>query len=430
MKKMISDDYAVYLPAVNTLYADAIIRPIPKNRPFPSTFTLDDMVFWKDTNKLWYHPHFLHSVGQFKVGNIPNNAVTRRGRTDGILFGDSGGFQIGNGSLTGLDTLKANMEADEACMAWQEAYEVRTWILGFLETYTNYAMTIDMPLWATIPEKEGTPFHKCSHDQLTKLTVANLKFIESHRRNRTKWLNVIQGSDMTSIKKWWDAVKFFNGNGYALSSSAGRISGLGAVIEPLLMMRDEKAFKKGKDWIHMLGVSTAPWAIMLTAIQKALRANANSNLRISYDSSSPFQEAAIRELYVKVPDFGKNRNNWVFKKGFFPHSLKYVGSDEPLPFSSPIADKLTKGHLNVKHHKGIYTERQVDTLSLALVTNHNIWTYLETFKQANDLVFASNRTEVPDIYKECVDLIEHIFTVEQWKNELVKNQKLLDSFKG
>ena len=37
MKKMMSDEYAVYLPAVNSTYANCITKPIPLNRPFPNT---------------------------------------------------------------------------------------------------------------------------------------------------------------------------------------------------------------------------------------------------------------------------------------------------------------------------------------------------------------------------------------------------------
>jgi hypothetical protein len=88
------------------------------------------------------------------------------------------------------------------------------------------------------------------------------------------------------------------------------------------------------------------------------------------------------------------------------------------------------GHLNVRDEQGVYTPRQVDTLSLVLVANHNIWSFLQTFKQANDLVFATNRAEVPSFYKECVDMIEYIFTVENWADALEKEAELLTQFKG
>jgi len=425
---IIADDYAVYLPAVNTLYADTLARPLPEDRPFPAGLTLDDLIFWKKGNKLWHHPHFLHSVGGYKVGAVPNNAVTRRGRTDGILVGDSGGFQIGKGTLNGLNTLHAGMTGDDACAAWREAYDVRLWILNWLETHTNFAMTIDMPLWAK--NEPASPFHHCTPEQLIQLTVENLQFIDSHRQNRTQWLNVIQGSNITAIKQWWDAVKWFKGGGFALSSSAGKMSGLGAVLEPLLLMRDEQAFDEGRSWIHMLGVSTAPWAVMFTAMQRALRTTANSQLRISYDSSSPFQDAGIREMLIDIPKFGADAKDWANVRIRFKQSRRHVGSSEALPVSSPIADQLVLGHLNVRDDQGIYTARQVDSVSLALVTNHNVWAYLQTFKLANDLVFESNRSQVPAVYKELVDFIQHVFAIENWAGALAKEQNLISSFKG
>jgi hypothetical protein len=262
-----------------------------------------------------------------------------------------------------------------------------------------------------------------------------LEFIDSHRQGNTKWLNVIQGSDLPTMKKWWDAVKWFNGSGYALSSSAGRISGLTAVLEPLLMMRDENAFDKGNDWIHMLGVSTAPWAIIFTAIQKAMQANVNPNLRISYDSASPFQVAGKREEIAIVPELDGNLKSWIIPKEPIPQSRDFLNSSLllssflPASAASPISKLITLGHLNVNDDKGIYTRRQLDTLSLAFAINHNVWTYLETFKQANDMAFASSGSRIPSIYEECLDSIRYIFTVENWASELQKEKSTLDNFK-
>ena len=44
--------------------------------------------------------------------------------------------------------------------------------------------------------------------------------------------------------------------------------------------------------------------------------------------------------------------------------------------------------------------------------------------------FASNKTEVSSFYKECVDMIEYIFTVENWADALEKEAELLTQFKG
>ena len=193
-------------------------------------------------------------------------------------------------------------------------------------------------------------------------------------------------------------------------------------------MRDDKAFVKGRDWIHMLGVSTAPWAVMFTSIQRAMRAHVNPNMRISFDSSSPFQQAARYERYAELPQFGPNPADWAIKFRPTPQSRKLVNSGIPLPFTSPIADKLRMGDLNVRD--GTYEHKQFDQLSLAFIANHNVWVYLEAFRIANDLLFAGDRVRVPSFYAECVDLIDHVFKAENWSTALENEASLLNQFTG
>lgn len=423
-----SDEYAVYLPAVNTVYADAVVNPPATGRPYPTSFSLEDLEFWNGKSQLWNHPFFLHSAGQYRVGTRPDNAVTRRPHNQGTLFGDSGGFQIGTGKLQGIRGLKGQMSASDACTTWRQATQARTWILGWLETHTNYAMTMDMPLWARTPKYKDTPFHQCSESELTQLTVENLQFIDNHRRDRTKWLNVIQGSDFNTIARWWNAVKWFPCSGYALSSSAGKAAGLHAVLGPLLMMRDDHAFDPGRNWLHMLGVSTAPWAVILTAIQKAMRSTVNPDFGISFDSSSPFQDASKFESYEVMPTFGAFAKDWAIKKVKIPQSIRHYKSQAPLPFSSPIADLLTLGDLNVNGEK--YRRNRLDRLSHTFVAHHNIWTYLEAFKRANELMFDGSGAPVPKLYRDCVEMIDYAFKVENWQTLLEKEAKLLTGFKG
>lgn len=423
-----NDNYAAYLPAVNLNYVQTLVSEVPDGRPFPSDFSLGDFAFWEESSNLWHYPYFLHSIGQHRVGADPEDAVTRRGSNEGILFGDSAGYQIGKGSLKGLVGLKARMTGGAACDAWRNNDSVREWIVNWLETYTNYAMTIDMPLWATLPHGGDSPFHNCSPAQLTQLTVENLRFIDRNRLGQTKWLNVIQGLDIPGMHKWWKAVKWFNCSGYAFSAEGAKSNGLRAMLEPLLMMRDDKAFDDGRDWIHVLGCSTAPWAAVCTAIQRAIQSDVNPKLRVSFDSASPFQEACIREGYSSIPPLDSNRKTWSIQNSTAPQRPKYIGSDAPLPFNSPIADSLTLGDLNVR--AGNFEKNRFDRFSHLFLMNHNVWVYLQTFKTANDLVFASDRARVPNDISECAAFIEEVFLVENWQERLSKNQKLLDGFKG
>ena len=95
-------------------------------------------------------------------------------------MGDSGGFQIGKGTLAGFTALNKLKTADEVCDAWRNATELKKWIVNWLETHSDYAMTLYMPLWAQLEQNKRTPFHKCSTQQLIDLTVENLEFIKKN----------------------------------------------------------------------------------------------------------------------------------------------------------------------------------------------------------------------------------------------------------
>lgn len=420
-------DYALYLPAVNSNYANIACQNLNSARPFPKNLSLTDLSFWNRGTRLFYYPYILHSIGQYSVGSRIDNAITRGGRTDSILFGDSGGFQIGSGTLSGYKALKPNMSADDAIDAWYEADDVRSWIVTWLETYCNYAMTLDMPLWSTSNKSLGTPFNKCSVKQLTDMTVDNLRYIDMNRQDKTKWLNVVQGVDEKSINEWFDAVKWFKHGGWALAGTAGVNGGLKSVLKTVLMMRDADAFSDGQDWLHVLGTSTLNWAVMLTAIQRALQ-KTNANIRVSFDSSSPFQIAAKFEKSCFVPELSSDVKTWQINSEVSKQGLEYVGSDKRFPHNSAIGQVMTLGELNV--YEGVYKKRRYDSISLAMLTNHNVNVYLETIEMANDIAFKQkNSARLPDVYKRCLDVVFESFEIADWNSYLDNNCDILEQLK-
>jgi hypothetical protein len=421
-------NYSLYLPAVNDTYAEYLLRDVPKGRAFPSDLKVSDLAFWDRKNKLFYYPYVLHSIGQFTAGKQIDNALTRTGRTDKYLFGDSGGFQIGNGNLKGFKGLYAGMEAQDAIDVWDSAYDVKKWIVGWLDTYTNYAMTIDMPLWATRPKHTESPFHKCSYKQLTDMTVDNLKFIELHMKGQTKWLNVVQGLDEQSKQDWWDATNFFRKGGWAIGSGAGPRGGLAQMLHTFLMMKHDDAFTGGNDWLHTLGKSEMRWAIMLTTIQQCIQKE-NPKFRISYDTASPFQQGGRYEVPVITPTISKNIEDWRVREdeSFLIQSHALVGSTERFPYNSPLGNQLQLGHLNVQDY--VLGKRQFDTLSNMLLINHNVWVYLDAFQRANDAAFGPDANKlVPDLYLRCMDIIREAFERKDWRKYITQNQQILDEF--
>ena len=419
-------DYAIYLPAINTGYANFLTKPIPQGRPFPAGLAIEDFCIWNKNSKLFYHPYLLHSIGNFNALSTVNNSITQAASGDFTLVGDSGGYQIGSGALKGVEGFKKGMSAKAAMAKWRDAHDVRKWIVSWLDTYTNYAMTIDMPLWALDPKQgKNSPFHKCTAQELLDMTIENLKFINLYGRKRTKWLNVIQGIDQQTTIDWWNGVKHFNCAGYAIG--AGGEGGLAQVIRTIRMMHQQEYLEDGHDWIHALGVSTPVWAIIFTKIQNCLR-KTNPKLTISYDSSSPFQTAGKFEKPNFTVPFTKKVSSWSIKTGKSKDIQRFdlIGSKDPFPYNSPLGQAMQLGHINVR--EDLYSKKQFDTISNMLLTNHNIWVYLDAFERANDAVFKDpQQSNVPQKYIDALDVIEEVFVTEDWPALMTKHKATLDA---
>ena len=426
------DDYAVYLPSIQKAYAKAATKTADKNRALPNGVTLKSLNFLNPKSKLWNYKYGLYSVGQFRIGETQGDIVTNRDIKQTIVLGDSGGFQIGKGTLAGFTALKKCKTAEEVCTAWRgaEGIKLKNWIVNWLETNSDYAMTLDMPLWARSKPNKDTPFHKCSVQQLTDLTVENLEFIKRNKRGNTKWLNVIQGDTPKDMKLWWDAVKGYRFSGWALAGNVGWRGGTEAVLNQVLMMRDEGAFEKGLDWLHVLGVSQLKWAVILTAIQRGLRASTNPNLRVSFDSASPNILAGKFEQVAKYPKFTSKEDSWVVSAVRVPNAKVYVDSGDkyPFPFQSPIGDKLKLSHINVKNKR--FSNVRFDEVSQTLLTHHNTYVYVRAMLEANELAFldkADAQQFVPQNLLNCLHLIEELLSSKKWKTKLTANKKLFDA---
>lgn len=417
---------AIYLPAVNTTYPKIITQQLAAGRSLPTGLKLDDLAFWTGSSELWNHKFLLHSVGGYEIGSDPRGPLFSRAKGSFVMVGDSGGFQIGKGTMQGLKGLHTSMTGNQAVAAWNANYDAKIWLIGWLEKYCDYAMTIDMPLWAMLPRGNNSPFHNCNESQLLGMTLDNLRLIERERTGNTKWLNVIQGTSPDNARRWWDAVKWFKYGGWALAGSVGWRGGIGGILQTILLMRDEQAFDPGQDWIHFLGVSQPIWDVLLTAIQRELR-KTNPQIQLSCDSATPFQAAGVRDEYMLAPKFGKDKKCWSYTYATLPALRRHADANQPTPFSqpSPLGQMLALHHFVV--NDADFAGRRIDSLSNALLTNHNIWVILDAGRRANQFAFGGGRDKLPNDLAEILELIEEVFSAENWQAVLEKNQSLLNS---
>ena len=428
------DNFAVYLPAMQFPYASAVSsNKMLGKRDFPKGIKLQDLDFLNPKSKLWHYGYALYSAGQFTDARPRACSVTNRDRDKTLVLGDSGGYQIGKGTLKGTEHFKKGKSADEVCGMWRDSKDVRQRIVRWLDAHSDYAMTIDMPLWAREPQNSKTPFHKCSIEQLIELSVENLDYIKRNTRGSTKWLNVLQGTNPKDSKQWWDAVKGYKMGGWALAGSVGWRGGLDSVLHYVMLMRDDNAFEKGQDWVHVLGVSQPTWAVLLTALQRGIRKHCNNpNLRVSYDSASPFQAGGQRQQVVRYPKFTKDIASWVMTAHESPVNPLYAGragADFHFPYPSPLGDLLTLNQLNVRG--GEFNNKTLDTIGTHILTNHNLWVYVRSFLEANELTFMHQSEADKAVPQKLIDMcafIEHILGEERWQAKLKKEKLLLADF--
>ena len=425
------DKFAVYLPALQYHYASAVEDDkAPKKRAFPKGLTMEDLDFLNPNSKLWHYGYGLYSAGQFTDALPKACAVTNRSKRHTTILGDSGGFQIGKGTLKGTEHFKKAKTSAEVCQLWKDSGNIRKWIVQWLEANSDYAMTIDMPLWAKFPSNSKTPFHNCSNEELIELTLGNLDYIKANARGKTKWLNVLQGTTPEDSKQWWDAVKGYRFGGWALAGNVGWRGGLENVLFYVLTMRDDNAFEKGQEWMHVLGVSQPTWAVLLTAIQRGIRANCdNETFRVSYDSASPFQAGGRYQKVVRYPKFGKDTSTWTMSMHSAPINPLYAdtGSDYKFPYPSPVGDLLNLSHLNVRG--GEFQSGAYDAISNHLITNHNVWVYVRSFLEANELAFMLSSEADKAVPQKLIDacaFIEDLLSEERWARKLKKEAKLLE----
>ena len=420
-------DYAVYLPSLQYQYSNfATKKNAETNRDakrIPKNFKTEWLNFLDTNSKLWHCGYTLYSCGQFDKKQIRSrDMIAERNADESVVIGDSGGFQLGTGSITSkeeelhLERYKNDPNAQYA--KWQECgFRERT--LRWLDRYTDYAMTLDMVLWAAEeyeqPNAKKSQLRKLSVQQLIDLSVDNLRYFADNRgrgSRSTKFLSVLQDIGNGTGEAWYQAVKDFEFEGFALGSETGGL--LNSMWWLRRLLNDGKLDKS--EWIHTLGKSPPINSVVYTAAQRALRkALGRDDFTISLDSSSPHQLAGKQKKLVVPPNFTSDRKTWKVKGWTMPQDIRIARNEKhmPFPFSSPLSKYLTINDLMA--HDIDDSDYFTDTWAEQMLVNHNIYTYHRYSIDACDLVFGDKQdySRVPAPLLEIVELIERYFEAEE-----------------
>ncbi len=390
-------DYAVFLPAISNFYNTFISKQrvtegkhIPKER-IPAGFDrgVEGLNFINPDEGYFTYPTALYSAGHAcldmdKVADRDSMCVNRD-RKFSTIVGDSGGYQIAKGVI----------KFDWKDFEGTKANAVRSNILNWLELTADWSMTLDVPTWAADELNSGKSGMNSFQDCLDA-TKFNNDYFQKNRLGQTKFLNVLQGDDWETASIWYDQMKDYEFEGWAMGGI--NMCDMEILLKRLIVMRDEKKLD-GKDWMHVLGTSQLDWACFLTQIQRQVRKYVNPKFTISFDSASAFLSTANGLVYTENT-FTPSRFSFIMDKA--PDDKRLKGSKIPFPFHSAIGKRLNmgdicwygEGDLNKNNKEG---KTAWDSFSYVLMMAHNVYNQIKAVQIANDLNDIEGIVHKPDV---------------------------------
>lgn len=433
--------FAIYLPAVQRVSAEKLAEDAVFMREDRTLANIkrNELNWLLANNPRWSYKWCLASAGHLYDKKSKDNTITTR-FPHTVVVGDSSGYQIGTGKLKATKAWKDFASNTKRIQDEWRNSSIRREILEWLDVNCNYAMTLDMPLWVNDPALgRDSPFHYLSEDELIDISVDNLRYFDTwrDRQTGTKFLNVLQGyggkdpatqlaKSLASEERWFNAVKDFVFEGWSLGGDVGWRGGIYRVLRRLLILRDEGLLNAPREWCHVLGVSQVTWAVFLTAVQRGIRKHVNEDFTVSFDSASPYMIAGRFQQYAVKPKLSKQVEDWIIRAEKLPtgRGIANQSQPEPLPQYSPIASLFSLQDLNP--NKDDYAKKTTDAMADEVLYNHNVYVYVSTFIEANELVF-NDPSNAPEDIVRSADIIEKLFEVDDWQSLLDKNKDYLQS---
>lgn len=398
------DDWAVHLPALSGFYIHQMAKlDDDPNYYAPLHDRLDPAKFehgWAgldfyngtEENSYFQYKWGLYSAGHAKL-DLTKSADQERmvqGRREGtFLLGDSGGFQIakGAGHFKNINWDDFKTPAGD---------KIRQQVLDWLEGTSDFSMTLDIPAFAAEPPLSLRTGLTSFQDTLD-LSILNLHYFMKHRTpGKTKFLNVLSGTNSDNSKEWYEGVKYFSDpatvtemgyeeektlEGYAFAginmkhmpSALGRMNDL---------IRD--GLLKDKEWIHFLGIGRLDWACYLTLIQRQIRKHYEEKVTISFDCASAFLAVAKGQMYTH-PSFSPKRFGYNMRKAIDDRNLKNSPLD--MPFGGPVADRMKLGDMcrlgpGEPNKLGKVAKTSWDNGSYMLGMANNVFIHIQAIQEA------------------------------------------------
>jgi len=346
-----------------------------------------------EKDSLFYHPYLLISAGH----NFKKNTMDalKYDLNTTLVLGDSGGYQIGSEKLVLTDELRNNL-------------------FNWLENNTNYAINLDIPPYGAYSNRKKGIF-----EDNTSVSVKNFEFFKKNASGKTKYLNVLHGRGRKDLDYWYERVKDFNfEGGWSIGSVFGNIY---FILLSFFYLWEKGEIEKCSNLnalIHILGFSRNASLYIILYLQEKLNEK-DINVKISYDSSSPFMLAA----YGKYTMFSKKDGSSPIS---FSNSIiknkESINLDLNLFCKCPVCKDMKLQDLF-----SFSTETGYKTEFYYYLSMHNFYAFLDYKEKMENLLLTANTSIYESLFTQkdfaLFRIIDQAFN-EKNSSEFIEKNKI------
>ena len=350
-----------YFPSFSVgAFGDALRKNYKFDDGFPCRFYSDEFP------EKFRHNEFLISAGHF-IKNNPDLYNEHGFTSKNLIMGDSGGYQICSGAT------KWKPELTQQSFEW-------------LEKNSNIAMNLDIP-----PRLK----YDGQFDECLSLSKDNFKYFADNQSGNTDYLNVIQGVDEFEFQKWYDEVKQFPFQGWAIGGSGFSyykfLSGL------MVLLDGNEHYNPNIKYFHILGSSRITYFLMLIQLQKSLN-EIGVDITVTTDSSSPDRAVVFGTYYS---GYSIKRGTW---EGIgFPNEKNNPDIvDEFVKLQNPTFPIINEFDIELSKHVDFNSIKDGRTYSTGMRL-HNFQFFKDVINKVESIVYGHDfilqQTLSTDIYK-------------------------------
>jgi len=123
----------------------------------------------------------------------------------------------------------------------------------------------------------------------------NFKYFADKQSGNTDFLNVVQGTNEMEYMNWYNEIKDFPFQGWAIGGGGRSIYAFMSGV--LSLLNGKEHLKDSNKWLHILGISKISDFLMLNQLQKSLN-EVGSKIVVTTDSSSPDRAVVFGGYYL------------------------------------------------------------------------------------------------------------------------------------